>query len=210
MKKTLSLILFAFILAGCCGDKYVSLFNGENLDGWGFVVDGNEMDPAAIYSVQNGMIHISGEKFGYMYTLKEYSDYDLEVTWAWDGKGSNSGVFINITELSNPFPCCIECNLMAGNAGKFVLLGGAMADEYVLPEGGQMPKFPVIDMKEESSELAESEWNVTKVEVRQGHIKAYVNGVLQNECTGHNKSGRIGLQSEGGPIWFKSVKIREY
>ena len=36
---------------------------------------------------------------------------------------ANSGIFLHIADLKNPFPKGIECNLQAGRAGLFVLLG---------------------------------------------------------------------------------------
>jgi len=209
--KKLILAAVAAILCSCSSpDGWVSLFNGNNLDGWGFALEGDEIQASEVFTVRDGMIHIGGNPFGYMYTEAEYSNYDLEVEWAWDGAGSNSGVFLNIEALTAPFPNCIECNLMKDKAGLFVLLGGGMAEEYVLPEDGILPQFPVIAMKSEPNEKADGEWNLTRIEVREGHIKVYMNDQFMNECTDLCKKGRIGLQSEGGPIWFRSVRIKTY
>lgn len=208
MKKLVVLMTVAMAIAACAPKSTtVELFNGENLDGWQFVVDGDSVPAAEVYSVVDGCIRISGQPFGYMYTEAEYGDYDLEVEWAWEGEGTNSGVFINIGATTNPFPECIECNLQKGKAGKYVLLGGAMAEEYVMPEDGVLPKFPVIEMREASSEKPDGEWNLTRVEVRGAKITSYVNGVLQNECTASRSEGHIGLQSEGGPIRFRRVSL---
>ena len=205
----LVLLSAAAALMASCAPKTatVDLFNGSDLSNWGFVVEGDSAPAAEVFKVEDGNIFISGTPFGYMYTLDQYSNYDLEVEWSWVGEGTNSGVFLLISELSNPFPNAVECNLMAGNAGDFVLLGGAMLDEYQLPEDGVLPKFPKIVKKEASSENPAGEWNLTRVEVRDGHIKVYVNGVFQNEGTNQCKTGHIGLQSEGGPIRFRSVKL---
>ena len=128
-------LALAGLLGGACAPKSetLSLFNGKDLEGWSFVVDG-DVPAADVFSVEEGQILISGTPFGYMYTDAVYEDYDLEVEYAWVGKGTNSGIFLLIDETSCPFPRCVECNLQAGNAGTYVLLGGAGALEYVAPE----------------------------------------------------------------------------
>ena len=193
------------LLSGC--SRTEKLFNGRNLDGWEFALADDSKAPEEVFYVQDGIIHITGEPFGYMYTTKTYGNYDLDVEWAWEGAGTNSGVFLLIEDTTVPFPKCIECNLMAGGAGIFVVLGGAHLNEYVLPEDGVLPKFPKVDKKEASSEKPDGEWNLTHIEVRDGHILAYINGVLQNEGTDPCVEGHIGLQSEGGHVKFRSVVL---
>ena len=79
--------------------------------------------------------------------------------------------------------------------------------EYVAPSDGVVPKFPKIDKREPSSEKPDGEWNLARVEVRGGVITSYINGVLQNQCTALTASGHIGLQSEGGPLKVRAVRL---
>lgn len=192
------------LITGC--DKSVKLFNGKDLSGWGFLLADDSKTPEEVFYVEDGIIHITGQPFGYMYTQEKYHDFDLDVEWAWEGEGTNSGVFMLIEDLAVPFPNCVECNLKAGDAGTFVVLGGAeLADDTkadVTPSG-----FIRLVKKAESSEKPDGEWNLTHIEVRDGHIKAYINGVLQNEATDLNTEGHIGLQSEGGHVKFRSVVL---
>ena len=205
---TLLSLLAAGLFFFSCAPKsnFVELFNGKDLSGWSFVVDG-DVPASEVFSVTDGEIHISGTPFGYMYTDAIYVNYDLEVEYAWIGAGSNSGIFLHIGETSCPFPECIECNLQAGNAGTYVFLGGASAEEYQLPADGVMPKFPKIDKREASSEKPDGEWNLARVEVREAKITSYINGVLQNQCTASRTEGHIGLQSEGGPLKIRAVRL---
>ena len=196
-------------MLGCaCAPKSdtVSLFNGKDLEGWNFVVDG-DVPASDVFFVEDGEIHISGTPFGYMYTEAVYADYDLDVEYAWIGAGTNSGLFLQIGQTTCPFPECLECNLQSGNAGTYVLLGGATAKEYQAPEDGSQPKFPKIEKKEASSEKPVGEWNLAHIEVRGGQITSYINGVLQNQCTASLTEGHIGLQSEGGPLKFRLVRL---
>ena len=209
MKKNLFWMIAGLLcfLVGSCGQKE-SLFNGKDLSNWKFVVDGDKVPAKDVYSVRDGMIHIQGMPFGYMYTGKKYKDYTLELEWRWVGEAANSGIFLMIAEVKpgNPFPNGIECQLKAGNAGDFVMLGGSDMVEYIAPASGR-PNFPVIAKREASNEKPVGEWNKAKIAVKDGKITVYINGVFQNEGTNRIKEGHIGLQSEGGPIQFRNLKL---
>ena len=211
MKKILFLMTAGFFLftLGSCGQTE-NLFNGKDLSNWNFIVDKDKVAAEDVYTVKDGAILIQGMPFGYMYTKKKYSNYILELEWAWVGEASNSGIFLAIaeTKAGNPFPNGIECQLKAGLAGDFVLLGGSDLDEYVAPAEGR-PSFPVMNKRESSNEKPVGEWNKAKIEVRDGKITVYINGTLQNQGTNKVKEGYIGLQSEGGPIQFKNVKLTQ-
>lgn len=127
-KRMLSLAVLAASLFcfsdGANAQKTEKLFNGKDLSNWNFVVDKNSVPADQVYSVRDGKIFITGQPFGYMYTKEKYSDYKLHVEWRWPNGDSNanSGIFLHIADLKNPFPNGIECNLQAGRAGLFVLL----------------------------------------------------------------------------------------
>ncbi|MDR2918489.1 MAG: DUF1080 domain-containing protein [Tannerella sp.] len=208
MKKYLfSAIVAIFCLsASCVHAQKEELFNGQDLSNWNFVVEGDAVPAEQVYSVQDGVILIKGQPFGYMYTKKKYSNYTLELEWSWVNEASNSGIFLLIEEAKNPFPNGIECQLHAGDAGDFVLLGGSDLQEYK-QEGQERPKFPVIKKREASSEKPAGEWNKAKIIVKDGVITVYINGVLQNVGTNKVKEGYIGLQSEGKEVQFRNVTV---
>ncbi len=212
MKQTIlsiTLGLFFFLLSGC-GQQSNTLFNGKDLSNWNFVIEGNTVPAEDVYMVDNGIIRIMGEPLGYMYTKKKYRNFTLELEYRWAGEESNSGVFVLIEEPLNPFPNGIECQLAAGKAGDFVLLGGSDLNEYTLPEGvTERPAFPVIAKQQPSSEMPVGEWNKVRVTVNEGIITVYVNDVLQNSATSEVREGHIGLQSEGKEIQFRNLKLRQ-
>lgn len=212
MKRNIIEAAAALFVLSACSDapktETIELFNGKDLTGWEFVVADDAVPASQVFSAVDGEIHITGEPFGYMYYAAEkFSNYTLEAEWSWFDEPKNSGIFLLIAETTNPFPNGIECQLMAGNAGDFVLLGGSDMEEYVAPEGEERPKFPKIVKKEASSEKPVGEWNQARIEVKDGHITVYINGVLQNEGTDPVKEGYVALQSEGGPIRFRNVRI---
>lgn len=202
------IVLFALLAAGCT-QKSGGIFNGKDLSNWNFVVDKNAVPGDQVFTLQDGVISIKGEPFGYMYTKEKYGDFTLELEYRWAGEASNSGVFFLIEDPANPFPKGVECQLKAGNAGDFVLLNGSDLNEYTLPEGvTERPAFPVMEKFQPSSEKATGEWNKVKVSVANGAITVYINDVLQNEATSKVKNGHIGLQSEGKAIQFRNLVLK--
>lgn len=191
--------------------KTEKLFNGKDLSNWNFVVDKNSVPADQVFMVKDGVIHIKGNPFGYMYTKEKYSNYKLHVEWRWpEGVESNSGIFLLIEEAKNPFPNGIECQLHAGDAGDFVLLGGSDLVEYFSRPGTPRPDFPVVKKHTTSSEKPAGEWNEANIFVKDGTITVYINGVYQNTGTNRVKEGFIGLQSEGKDVQFRNVTITKW
>jgi len=212
MKQTILPTVFTLLLLliSSCAQQEEAIFNGKDLSNWDFVIEGNTVPAEDVYMVDNGIIRIMGEPLGYMYTKKKYRNFTLELEYRWAGEESNSGVFVLIEEPLNPFPNGIECQLAAGKAGDFVLLGGSDLNEYTLPEGvTERPAFPVIAKQQPSSEMPVGEWNKVRVTVNEGIITVYVNDVLQNSATSEVREGHIGLQSEGKEIQFRNLELRQ-
>ena len=212
MKKNLfsSIALAATLLLGLpmgvSAQKTHTLFNGKNLNNWNFVVENNAVPAEQVFGIQNGVIHIKGQPFGYMYTKEKYSNYKLHVEWRWPDGASNSGIFLLIADPKNPFPNGIECQLHAGDAGDFVLLGGSELAEFE----GPRPEFPVVKKAHDSSEKRVGEWNEANIFVKNGVITVYINGVYQNTGTNKVKEGFVGLQSEGHDVQFRNVTLTEW
>lgn len=206
MKKLMTIIAAALAIVSCAPkDESIQLFNGNDLEGWDFILADDSATPAEVFSVADGVINITGAPFGYMYTLEEFENYELTVEWRWPAEPANSGVFLNIKALTAPFPNCIEHQLQAGNAGQFLALGGSKIEGVKAPEGGIGRKERMAD----SAELEPGEWNKAVITMVDGNISTTINGVLINECKDAVTGGPIALQSEGGPIQFRSVVIKK-
>ena len=206
MKKLMTIIAAALAIVSCAPkDDSIRLFNGNDLEGWGFVLADESVAASDVFSVSDGVINITGTPFGYMYTLEEFENYEISVEWRWPAEPANSGIFLNIKALSAPFPNCIEHQLQAGNAGQFLALGGSKMEGVEAPEVGIGRKERMAD----SAELEPGEWNKAVITVVDGKITTYVNGVLMNECKDEVNGGNIALQSEGGPIQFRNVVLKK-
>lgn len=211
-KRMLTLAVMAATLFSFSSEmkaqKTEKLFNGKDLSNWNFLVDKNSVPTEQVFSVRDGLIHIAGKPFGYMYTKEKYSNYKLHVEWRWpNGVEANSGIFLLIADTKNPFPNGVECQLHAGDAGDFVLLGGSDLAEFQSKPGTPRPAFPVVKKTNPSSEKPAGEWNEANIFVKDGVITVYINGVYQNTGTNKQKDGFIGLQSEGNDIEFRNVTI---
>jgi hypothetical protein len=186
------------------------LFNGKDLSGWVPVTDPADTsgaDPAAVFTVKDGLLQISGRPFGYLRTDRQYADYTLFVEWRWVGQGTNSGLFQRVQEGDKVWPCAVECQLMAGRAGDLVSLGGARIAEIPFDPA---VKFPVKKRNHPDAalELPDGEWNRAEIICRGNRMTVYINGSLENEATLSATAGYIALQSEGGPLEIRSVRLK--
>ena len=180
--------------------KDIRLFNGKDLNNWVFKLKDPSVDPARVFTVQNGVIHITGNPFGYMRTKDVYSDYRLHVEWRYPGEASNSGVFIHGQKPDTIWLKCVECQLKAGSAGDFVCMNGTDMNERTDKTNRMVKKLA------DPSEKPNGEWNTMEVVCKTNTIEVFVNGVLQNKGTNVNVSkGFICLQSEGKDVEFRNV-----
>ena len=178
----------------------IQLFNGKDLINWVFHLRDASVDPATVFTVQNSVIHITGNPFGYMRTKESFSDYRLHLEWRWPFEATNSGVFIHAQIPDTIWIKSFECQLATGNAGDFICMNGTDMNERT--DKSQR----VIKKMAASTEKPVGEWNTMEVVCTASTIEVLVNGVLQNKGTGVSVNrGYICLQSEGKDIEFRNV-----
>jgi len=124
-------------------DAPIPLFNGKDLQGlYTWLKDSQREDPQKVFTVENGMIHVSGEPQGYVATVNEYANYRLVVEYKWGERtyGSktvrNSGILLHATGPDggrSPWMSSIECQLAQGCAGDFIVIRGKDADGSTIP-----------------------------------------------------------------------------
>jgi hypothetical protein len=186
------------------GMQTIQLFNGKDLSNWEFKLKDPAVPFQDVFKVQNGVIQIKGDPFGYMRSKETYSDYKLHVEWRWPVEATNSGVFVHGQLPDTIWLKCIECQLQAGNAGDFVCMNGADMNERTDKSKRSVKKIGT------TSEKPVGEWNTMEINCQGNTIEVYVNGVLKNKATGVNlNSGHICLQSEGKTIEFKNIWLQK-
>ena len=142
-----SIVLLAF-LGTARGDEPISpqgapikLFNGKNLDGlYTWLSDKKYEDPGKVFTVEDGMLRISGDGFGYVATKDCYKNYHLVAEYRWGGKtwqsriknARDSGLIVHCVEpdgsLGNVFMAGIEAQVIEGGTGDILVVGGKRAD----------------------------------------------------------------------------------
>ena len=209
-----SLTLFlvcVFCIAGFAlgvEENFKPLFNGKTLDGWVNV----NCHPET-WSVRDGMIHCTGKPIGELRTKQMYQNFVLELEWQHLRPKGNAGVFVwadAITAPGQPFHRAIEVQVLDGReaAGHtsdgdiFPIHGATM-----VPDNGRggMRAFPT-----EKRCKSAPEWNHYKITCHDGSIKLEVNGkqvTSGSHCS--LRKGYICLESEGSPVNFRNLRIRE-
>jgi len=125
----------------------IKLFNGKNLEGfYTWIRDSRYSDPKKIFTVKDGMIHISGDGYGGLVTRNSYRDYHMIVEFKWGDKtwgnrvdrARDSGVLVHgwgpDGGYSNTWMASIEAQIIEGGVGDILVLSG------IEPETGQV--FP--------------------------------------------------------------------
>ncbi len=113
----------------------VQLFNGSDLSGlYTWLKDTGRDDPKGVFSVKDGVLHVSGEGMGYVATDKAYRDYHLTVEYKWGQRTDggkyvrNSGVLLHATgpdgSRGGLWMNSIECQLAQGCEGDFIVIRG--------------------------------------------------------------------------------------
>ena len=168
VKKWLSVVVVALcgmagVLSGCAclsgctclerGAAARELFNGRDLTNWYTFIRGRGVncDPKGVFTVTNGVIHVSGEEFGCLTTCEEFSDYRLVVEYRWTGapnlgskkdKAPDSGILFHSTGpdggFGNTWMLSHEYNLIVGASGDLWTVGRKdRPDIFVEGEAGE-------------------------------------------------------------------------
>ena len=194
--------LLAATLFVSCSDKKVYLFNGKNMDGWKVVLkeEADAFSGASTFSVENEMIHITGQPFGYARTEKKFSNYSLHLEWRWAGpKGVDGGVFNYLQDGDKVWPQGVQLQMTPKDMG--MLMGG------IPIEGIEGPFYRKERIVAESPEKPVGEWNEMEFLCKDGQIKCWLNGVLVNEAVCDVTDGYIAVQSEGGSMDFRNIYL---
>jgi hypothetical protein len=146
MYRLLCLVLLAAALLAVPGretsaadkDSVIHLFNGKDLTGFYTWLkgQGKNNDPEKVFTVHDGMIHISGKVFGGLITEKEYDNYHLVTEFKWgektyaprEDKARDSGILLHCVgedgAAGGVWMESIECQMIEGGTGDIILVKG--------------------------------------------------------------------------------------
>jgi hypothetical protein len=122
----------------------IRLFNGKDLTGlYTWLKDTQRADPRKVFTVKDGLLHISGHGYGYAATEKPYRDYHLIVEYRWgqrtDGRKyvRNSGILLHAVGpdggAGGTWMSCFECQLAQGCVGDLIVIRGKDETQETIP-----------------------------------------------------------------------------
>lgn len=197
-----------------------SLFIPGNKSEWYTFIGGGagkNNDSLHIFQFEKDVLHVSGQRFGYISTEKSYSNFHLTLEFKWgtnkypprENAKRDAGVLYHAVIYNGDkiWPRSLEFQIQEGDCGDFWLTDSVSmthADTITpLSRGHRV-------VKSKDAEKPNGEWNKVEIIVKDGMITHKLNGEIVN--TGKNPSvpgGRIVLQSEGAEIYYKDVKLED-
>lgn len=204
------LVLSGLAVPASAQEPWQPMFNGKDFSGWVLT-----NTPAETWSYKGEVIVCSGKPIGEIRTAKMYQNFVMELEWRHLVPKGNAGVFIwadDITSRGVPFHRGIEVQVLENDYGNneshtthgdiFPIHGAQMTP--INGRGGSRA-FPT-----EFRSNPSPEWNHYRIEGRSGEISLAVNGKLVTrgrKCV--PSQGYICLESEGGVVEYRNVRIQE-
>lgn len=199
--------------------KFKPMFNGKNFNGWYrfLPTKGKNNDPDSVFTINDGLIHITGKEFGYIATERSYSDFYMRLEFRWgtkkwpprdaDTTKRDNGILFYVPPDAKDkvWQKSIECQIQEGDVGDFWMIDSATIE---IDGMRTIPKDYQRAQKKKDGEKPTGEWNTVEIISNQGNITYIVNGVMVNEGSAPSiNSGRIIIQSEGAEIFYRKVEI---
>ena len=209
--------------------EWVSLFDGETLDGWKRY-NADEIGP--LWTVEDGAIKCDGkghgegspEFGGSLTSLQTFGNFELELEWR-ISEGGNSGILYHVVEkleyshayVTGPeFQVCDDPEDKS-DISRLNKLAGSSYDMYAAPPTKKLN--PIM------------EWNSAKIVYKDGMVEHWLNGekVVEFDESSEDyklkfdqskwsseeypywntfKEGSIGLQDHGAAVWYRNIRIR--
>jgi hypothetical protein len=194
--------------------RWKLLFDGATLDGWrGF----KSTQPPAGWKVVDGTIYRAGPG-GDLMSVDTYGDFELRLQWKL-AEGGNSGIF---------FHAVPEGEEIWHSAPEMQILDNARHKDGAVPETSAGSNYALHAPARDVTKPI-GEWNDVRLVVKGPHVEHWLNGVKllvyqlwspdwearvkkskfgKIPLYGRAKTGHIGLQDHGDPVWFRNIKIR--
>jgi hypothetical protein len=181
------------------------------------------------FTFKDGVISCTGKPIGVTRSKKEYKNFEMVAQWKHLQKAGNSGIFVWVDPESiatlgrGKYPKGIEIQVLdigyteayeksSGKKatwftthGDLIQVSGATFKPFepTSPDGSR--SFPRKQLSKPAGE-----WNHYYVRCINGEIRLWVNGEEVSGCNDTKpSSGYICLESEGAPIEFRQIRVRE-
>jgi hypothetical protein len=185
---------------------WTNLFNGKDLTGW--TVSG-----APSWGVQGGVLKVTGTERGYLFTDRQYSDFELELEFRTPPRG-NSGVLFWVPSLAQ-FDIRTKLEVQ-------------ICDDLGAPQGEQRPDrltggiYNGVGRVPQAAPVRPDFWHTMRIRLVEKRIEVLVDGTrylysylpqsslppgLMPDVAGG--MGHIGLMAWGSAVEFRSVRVRD-
>ena len=177
------------------------------------------------WAFDGDVIECTGRPTSVMRTKQQFTNFELVVQWMHHKPAGNSGVFVwttpesieRLTKAGKPgLPQGIEVQVLDLAYGQPNPADWYTSHGDVFPVGVKMEPFPPLSPNGSrsfpSKDLARGhgEWNHYYIRAINGEVRLWVNG---EEVSGGKNcdpaTGYLCLESEGSPITFRNLRIRE-
>jgi hypothetical protein len=181
------------------------LFNGRDLTGFYTYLGrprpkakpyGKNYDPDRVFSVEGGLLRVSGQVPGVLETEKEYSDYWLTVEYKWgektwepDAEGArHSAILLNIDgpdgAIHSAVPCAFYVHVIEGLTGDVFVASGQGEQHYSLTAAVEQRQLP-------KGKIAFYTPGAPRTTFTQGVVKRYPPGPLAHDVKGFHPPGDL-------------------
>ena len=193
---------------------FVHVFNGRDFSGWQFLFGYHctpppegcgRTDPTGIVSVKDGVMATTGKMHGVIYTTNKYKNFSLRfeqrVPVEWDDLDvliqDQTGILIFFGSRPGPIRTWGNFIEIEGKYHELLRFGGR--NTVVDDEARRRAINPV------------NQWQQIEIVSKDGTLKNYLNGTLisSGELADDLPPGYIGLQSQGGPVEWRNIRLRE-
>lgn len=171
-------------------------------------------------------VSCTGRPVSVIRSVRQYTNFEMTVQWMHLRAAGNSGVFLwatpqsieNLTKAGKPgLPAGIEVQVLDLMYGQPNPADWYTSHGDVFPTGGcKMKPFPPVAPNGKRSFPSKNltrginEWNHYYIRAINGEVRLWVNGEEVSGGTDCQPStGYLCLESEGSPIEFKNLRIRE-
>jgi len=192
------------------GEEWTYLFPNSSLEKWT-----RTNTPSDTWSFENDVLICSGKPIGEIRTRRMFQNFVMELEWRHMVPGGNAGIFVwadDITAKGVPFHRGIEVQVLEndyGNTQSYTTHGDIFPihGATMLPLNGRggSRAFPTENRSKPSPQ-----WNHYRIVAMDGEISLAVNGKVVTrgkECS--PRRGYICIESEGGVVQYRNVRIQE-
>ena len=188
---------------------------------------GVDKDPDNVFTLTNGILHITGQYYGCLATKEtNFANYKLVAEFKWGEKtwppretnACDSGILIHCSGKDQVWPKSIEAQIIEGGTGDILVVNGAYLTVEGVTKGPKIARFdrpgrnPWRDEKgfrgPHEIEQPRGEWNRMEVLCDGDKVAITVNGHKTLEGVNSSpRSGKILIQSEGAEIFFRRLDV---